>query len=123
VFAAGDAGQCSCIRLTSALSLRSLLLGKIPDAWIRVLRAQLIRSGMKSGGPAAVPSSALVSDRPTVFLTASRNTTPYRALYRAALGAESYITPLKHLYTTAEPAMDAIRPKQHSQPLSTRDAD
>jgi hypothetical protein len=48
--------------------------------WVRELRGQLIRSGMASGGPAATPTNALVSDRPTSFLTGSRNTTPYMAV-------------------------------------------
>ena len=38
--------------------------------WGRDVCRTLIRASQKSGGPAAVPSEALVSDRPTVFLTA-----------------------------------------------------
>jgi hypothetical protein len=38
--------------------------------WGRVVRRPLIRGSEKSGAPAAAPSEALVSDRPTVFLTA-----------------------------------------------------
>jgi hypothetical protein len=67
--------------ITVFLSLRFLLSAKTSRAYmVRELRGQLIRSGLESGGPAAAPSSALVSDCPTSFLTGTRNTTPYMAV-------------------------------------------
>jgi len=60
--------------------------------WGRVVRRPLIRGSEKSGGPAAAPSEALVSDRPAFFLTAL-NIPPQPWAHRVSDGAKSSLRP------------------------------